>query len=134
MIGVAAVAGLMVAGTWGVDEGEIVKITTLDDQGHDHVTEVWIVDLPSGRYLRSGRADNGWLQRVRARGELVLERGEASGSCRVELVTSPERTAEVASAMAEKYGFSDRIWDALADRSSQVAIRLASCDGALAAP
>ena len=64
----------------------------------------------------------------------MLERGEASGSCQVELVAETARSAEVARAMAEKYGLSDRIWDWMVDRSSQVAVRLLSCDGALAGP
>lgn len=133
MIGVAAVAGIIVAGTWMIDEGEIVKITTHDARGREHVTELWIVDLPSGTYLRSGREDSGWLTRVRNDSKVVLERGEQTESCRAEPLDSSQLAGEVARAMADKYGLSDRLWELVADRSSQVPVRLVGCGAAAVA-
>jgi hypothetical protein len=134
MIGVGALAGLLVASTWMIDEGEIVKITTVDADGDEHETEVWIVDLPSGTYLRSGRSDTGWLERLRVHPEVVLKRDGTKRSCTARVLDSPQVSAEVSRAMAEKYGFADDIWGAVSDRSGAVPIRLSACDAAVAVP
>ena len=65
MIAVGLVAAIPVITSRLVDEGEIVTLTTVDDRGREYMTEVWIVDLPTGSYLRAGSSDARWLERLR---------------------------------------------------------------------
>lgn len=124
MIGVGLVAGLLVAGTWLIDEGEVVKLTTWDDSGREYVTELWIVDLPSGSYLRAGSGEARWLARLRDQPETVLERDDRKQRFRALPQDDPELSARVNRAMREKYGLADRIWEALSDRRDAVTVRL----------
>ena len=124
MIAVGAVAALLVVGTWLVDEGEIVKVTTVDARGRDHVTELWIVDLPSGIWLRAGSPDVEWLARIRATPEIVVERQGEQRRYRAVPDPSPEAQREVDRAMSEKYGAADRFWARVSDHAHTVPIRL----------
>lgn len=124
MIGVGAVAAVLVLGTWLIDEGEIVKISTVDARGRDHVTELWIVDLDSGAWLRAGAPDARWLSRIRENPEIVLERGGEELHYRAIPNPSPEARRKVNRAMSVKYGAADRFWESVSDLSDSVPIRL----------
>ncbi len=124
MIGVGSIAAVLVVGTWLVDEGEIVKITTLDEMGRDHETELWIVDLPSGSWLRAGTPEVEWLARVRANPDIVVERGGEDRRYRAVPETSSEIRHEIDRAMSEKYGAVDRFWARVSDHAQTVPIRL----------
>ena len=128
MIAVASVAALLVIGALLIDEGEIVKITTRDAQGREYVTELWIVELPSGIYLRAGSPDVEWLARIRAAPAIVLERGDEETRHRAVPEPSARTLQALNTAMAEKYGFADRLWARLSDRDLSVPIRLAPAD------
>jgi hypothetical protein len=124
MIGVVSVAAVLVLGTWFVDEGEIVRLTSVDAAGRDHVTELWIVDLPSGLWLRAGAPDARWLERIRANPELIVERGDQESRYRAVPEPTPERQQEVNRAMAEKYGAADRVWARIFDHRLTVPVQL----------
>lgn len=134
MIGVGAVAGILVAGTWMIDEGEIVEITSWDGSGREHVTELWIVDLPSGSYLRAGSSGARWLARIRDDPEIVLERDGRRVPHRALPQGDRDLAARVDRAMREKYGFADRIWGALSDRRGAVPVRVVPSGPRVAAP
>lgn len=124
MLSVTLIAGLLVAGTYLIDEGEIVEVKTIDVSGRDHITEVWIVDLPSGLYLRAGSPDAAWLERVRDDPEIVVTRGEQEGVYRAVVEDEQTIRAKVNAAMSAKYGFADRLWGRFAAHDTAVPIRL----------
>ena len=126
MLAVAFLAALLVISSRLVDEGEIVMITTLDSQGRDQVTELWIVELPSGTFLRAGSPDAAWLERLQAQPEVTLERDGAIARFRAVPENTGSIREKVNEAMSAKYGFADRLWGQLADRSLAVPIRLHS--------
>jgi hypothetical protein len=106
LIAIGGLVAVLVLGAVSIDEGEVVALTTFDAEGRDYLTQLWIVDLEGQSYLRSAAPDNAWLERLRARPEAVLARGEEDR------------------AMAEKYGASDRLYSVLFDRSGSVPVRI----------
>jgi hypothetical protein len=124
MIGVGLLAAGLVLGTWLVDEGEIVKLTSVDAAGREQVTELWIVDMPSGAWLRAGDPASRWLARIRANPEVVLERDGELQHYRALPDSSPETREEINRAMAEKYGAADRFWGRISDHGKTVPVRL----------
>ncbi len=131
MIAVAVSTALLVAASYLIDEGEIVKVTTIDSKGRDQVTELWIVDLDEGPYLRSGSPGSAWLARVRVHPEITLHRGDRDARFRA----LPEDDASIRDrvnlAMSEKYGFADRLWAGVSDRVRSVPIRLVPSGAAM---
>ena len=127
MLAVGLLAGLVVVLAWAIDEGEVVKIVTHDAEGNEYETELWIVDEPEGTFLRAVGPAAEWLDRLRERGVLQLERGDEEMSCRAEPRDTAQLAAEIDRAMAKKYGFTDRLWGAVADRSATVPILLSGC-------
>ena len=124
MIAAAALAALLVGVSILIDEGEIVGVTTLDAKGRTHVTQLWIVDLDTGAYLRARSPEAAWLARIRAEPEVTLQRRDAEAQFRVLREESAVIRAEVNLAMGEKYGFADRLWASLSEPARAVALRL----------
>jgi hypothetical protein len=134
MIVVAVAAALLVVSSRMIDSGEIVELTTLDERGRDHVTEVWIVDLPSGSYLRSGDPESHWLARIRTNPVISLEREGREVSYRALPSDDDELRRRVNAAMQQKYGAPDRFWARVSDLESAVPVRLVPSDVAVSSP
>jgi hypothetical protein len=132
LIAIGGLVAALVLGALAIDEGEVVALTTFDADGRDHLTQLWIVDLDGDSYLRSAAPDNAWLERLRARPEAILARGEGDSAVTATPVSSSELLTRVNRAMAEKYGASDRLYSALFDRSGSVPVRIEprAADGA----
>jgi hypothetical protein len=124
MIAVGAVAALLVVSSNLVDEGEIVEVKTVDSAGREHVTELWIVDLPAGPFLRASSPDAQWLARVRAEPEVVVTRRGQQVAYRAIPEADGEIRQHVNAAMREKYGVNDRFWSRVSDTERMVPIRL----------
>ena len=124
LIMIAGFVAVLVLGAVAIDEGEVVVLTTLDAEGKDHLTQLWIVDLEGDSYLRSSTPENAWLERLRDRPDAVLARGEEERAVIATPVSDTKLLGRVNRAMAEKYGASDRLYSALFDRSGSVAVRI----------
>ena len=131
MIAVGILVALLVGATHLIDEGEIVKVATTDSEGRDHVTELWIVDLEGGPYLRAGSPDVAWLARIRAQPEVTLQRGDLSVNFQAICEEDASIRGQVSLAMSEKYGFADRLWARVSDRRQAVAVRLVPSSAAM---
>lgn len=104
------------------ESGEVVVLTSVDASGEFHETRVWIVDVEDATYLRAGSSDSAWLERVRARPLVMLERGDERREVR--LVVAQDRTGLVNGLMAYKYGVADMVVGVLAPRDNAVALRV----------
>jgi hypothetical protein len=134
MIAVGVLAVIPVITSRLVDEGEVVELSTFDEHGREHMTEVWIVDLPSGTYLRAGAPEAEWLARVRIHPEVEIVRADQPERFRAVPDEDAEARRLVNTAMAEKYGFADELWSHFADRERSVPIRLHPLGTAAAVP
>ena len=104
------------------ESGEVVVLTSADASGEFHETRVWIVDVEDATYLRAGSSDSAWLERVRARPLVMLERGDERREVR--LVVAEDQTGVVNGLMAYKYGVADMVVGAFAPRDNAVALRV----------
>lgn len=120
----AAAAGIVgLASEYG---GEVVVLTTVDAEGVDHQTSLWIVEDEGRQWLRAGNSESGWYQRLRANPEVRLERGGKVGTYRA--FPDPTRTQRINFLMARDYGVADRLIGLLRDDAKSMAVRLEPID------
>jgi hypothetical protein len=98
----ALVIGLLVAS----EMMEVVVLTTRDASGAVEETRLWVVDDAGAVWLR-GSPGRGWVTRVQANPEVVLERGDARTPYSAVPVDTPEQRERLDQAMREKYGATD---------------------------
>jgi len=132
LVAVGAVIAILVVGSMAVDEGEVVTLTTQDGGGATYDTQLWIVEVEGRLYLRSAAPDAGWLVRLRARPEVVLERDEEKLAYRAVPLDAGETAAAVNHAMEAKYGATDRFYSRLFPRERAVVVRLDPAEGSSA--
>jgi hypothetical protein len=128
---IGCLIGGLVFGVLLVPEGEVATLATVAADGAEYETQVWVVEgdgLPDAAagvvYLRAGSPGASWLERVRARPEVALARGEERRAYLAVPQDDPALREHVNRAMAEKYGISDRLITYVFDRGSSVPIRL----------
>ncbi len=125
--------GLMVAAilvtALGFDEGEVWNLHTVGEQGAEYETQVWMVEVDGQPFLRSGDPGSRWLERIGHEPRVILERtGDERRYLAVPM--SDRRMLErVNTAMAEKYGYADRVVDWLVDTDQSIAVRLDPAPG-----
>jgi hypothetical protein len=117
-----AVIVLVVVGVLWVDEGEVVTLTTVDDQGHSSVTGLWIVEIDGEVYLRAGSREARWLERIRARPVVELTRDGVVQKVRATPIEDAALRNAISWAMREKYGFIDAVLVRIIDHSESVPI------------
>ena len=104
------------------ESGEVVVITSYDREDVGYDTRLWIIELDNRWYLRAGSRNAAWSKRLAARPDFVIERGDFEG--RVVARPNDALTAEVNAAMAEKYGWADRLVGTLYPRDNAIAIEV----------
>lgn len=109
---------------FGIDEGEVVNLSTVDGRGAQFETQLWIVEQNGELYLRAGRPAARWLARLRARPEVKIERGGTTQTYRAVPLDDPATREAVNRGMAEKYGQADRLIAWIFDRRQAIPIRL----------
>lgn len=122
------VAALVVALILGaghlLNQGEVVTIQTQASDGSFRSTPVWIVQIHGTPYLRAGSPSARWLDRLRARPEVLVERGGVERRYLAHPREDPRYRRAVNRAMAEKYGLADQLVTLFIDRNDSVPIRL----------
>ncbi len=124
MVAVGVVAAVVVLGAMWLDEGEIVTLSTTDTDSIVHHTQLWAVELDEVHYLRASSSRVEWFARLRDRPLVELDFGGLSAHFRAVPLDDAALRTRVNAEMALKYGFADRLWGLLGDRSSSIPIRL----------
>jgi hypothetical protein len=113
-------------GIFGVSElgGEVVTLHTKAPDGETQ-TRIWVVDDGGFAWLRAGNPSNGWLARIDANPDVVVERnGESTRFNAVPVRDDPTLRDRIHALMREKYSWADRIVSLIGDRTKSVPIRL----------
>ena len=108
-IAAGVVGGLLalVIGVLAASEmSEVVVLTTTDATGAPQETRLWVVDDAGAVWLR-GSPGRGWVTRVQANPEVVLERGDVQTPYTAVPVDTPEQRQRIDQRMREKYGTTD---------------------------
>jgi len=84
---------------------EVVQLHTLDAQGEEASTRLWIVDDAGFAYLRVGADGSGWFERLSANATIDLTRnGETR---RYRPVLRRDKSARINALMRDKYTWGD---------------------------
>jgi hypothetical protein len=117
---------LLIGASLLLEEGEVVTLVTTNDAGQEFETGLWIVDIDGASYLRAESASASWLDRIRARSDVQLERAGRRAPYRAIPLDGSQIRDAVNQAMDEKYGGLDRALVMFWDHSHAVPIRLLS--------
>ncbi len=105
---------------------EIVTLTTVESDGSELATRLWIVDDGGLAWLRSGMPDTRWLRQIESNSEVIVERGDEAIRHRAVPVRDSKVRDRIHSLMREKYGWADRWVSLIRDGTQSVAVRLES--------
>jgi len=103
---------------------EVVVLTSVDDQGQEHETRLWVVDYGDAAWLRAGGAEREWYLRVRENREIRVRRNGEERAYRVYIVDQGATREVIDKAMREKYGWTDAVIHVLEGSPLTVPLRL----------
>lgn len=130
LIAFAGLMGLVLLASIALPTGELVALETVDAEGLDHTSTLWIVELPgAGLYLRSADPESDWLRRIATHPLVELEREGARDRYRATSIGDPEVRRAVNEAMARKYGRRDDLVRRFVDMAGSVPVRLEPVEG-----
>ena len=102
---------------------EVVELFTIDDEGEEVVTRLWVVDHGGYPYLRVAADGSGWFSRLQKKPDVRLERGDEVLPYRA--VPNPAKSEIVNRLMQEKYTWGDRFFATLfGSRDGSIPIEL----------
>jgi hypothetical protein len=91
----------------GLADADVVRIVTVDEDGSERRTKIWLVVVDQEAYVRTGATR--WFANLERDPSVVVTEGESEHAARAERVTAAERISQVQAAFREKYGFMDRL-------------------------
>lgn len=90
---------------------EVVELHTIDAEGEEVTTRLWIVDDAGYQYLRVGADGSGWFSRIQDNGEFDVTRNGERKRYRAEVNTA--KSDRINDLMQEKYTWGDSFIAAL---------------------
>ena len=105
---------------------EVVELHTLNNEGEEIITRLWVVDDEGYQYLRVGADGSGWFDRLRAAEMVDITRNGRRYS--YSWTTRQSKSAQINELMREKYGWGDSFIGHLTggrDGSIPIELRLA---------
>ena len=84
---------------------EVVELHTLNNEGEEIITRLWVVDDEGYQYLRVGTDGSGWFDRLRAAEMVDITRNGRRYS--YSWTTRQSKSAQINELMREKYGWGD---------------------------
>ena len=106
---------------------EVVELHTLDEQGEEVITRLWVVDHSGYQYLRVGADGSEWFRRIQANGEFEVTRNGRRYTYTAAL--REEESERINQLMRDKYGWGDSLIEILVggrDASIPIELRLAN--------
>ena len=103
---------------------EVVVLETTTPAGALRRTRTWIADADGSAWVEAANPERPFLQDLRHRPELVLERAGARRTCTVEVWPNPEGHERIRRLLRERYGWADRWIGLVADTTTSLGLRL----------
>ena len=102
---------------------EVVELHTLDEQGEEVITRLWVVDDSGYQYLRVGEGGSGWFSRIQGNGEFEVTRNDRR--YKYTAVLREEESERINELMRDKYGWGDSLIEILVGgREASIPIEL----------
>jgi hypothetical protein len=117
---VAFVGAIFAASEYG---GEVVTLRT-QNGGVRGNTHLWVVDDAGFAWLRAGQPTSGWLARIDANPEVVVERGGVATHFHAVPVRDPVVRDRIHALMRAKYPWADRFISVMRNPNGSVPVRL----------
>lgn len=86
---------------------EVAELHTLDENGEQVTTRLWVVDDEGYQYLRVGADGSGWFSRIEANDNFQVTRNGNTATYTAEL--RPEKSDRINQLMQDKYTWGDTL-------------------------
>ena len=86
---------------------EVIELLTLDENGEEVTTRLWIVDDEGLQYLRVGSDGSSWFSRLQENGEFRVTRDEDSAI--YSAVLREDKSSRINDLMQSKYTWGDSL-------------------------
>ena len=121
LLGVVVFYGFVIAAS---ESGEVVVLSTIDENGNDLDTRLWVVDYGGAEWIRTGHPGKGWFTRVVANPHVKVLRGGRRTDREAVPIREQSIVDGVNAAFSSKYGIADKIVALSGDASKRVPVRL----------
>lgn len=129
LIGLPASMIAIVLAAMALPTGEIVTLHTVDADGRDFKSQLWIVEIEGTNYLRSGNVESSWLERLGTHPRVEIERDDERTAFRATVVDDASLRQVLNDALAAKYGVADQLVGRTVDLSASMPVRLDPIEG-----
>jgi len=109
--------------------GEIVTLYTVDSDGREHASALWVAEVEGVLHLRADDPTSSWFVRLGTHPLVELERDDPRRHYRATVATDPAVLDAVNDAMTTKYGVADRLFRRVVDVNRSVPVRLDPIEG-----
>lgn len=123
------VVAVVLVAALSFDEGEVWNLHTVGEQGAEYETQLWMVEVDGQPFLRAGDPGSRWLERIGHEPRVILERTGDERRYRAVPMNDDRMLERVNTAMAEKYGYADRVVHWLVDTDESIVVRLDPAPG-----
>jgi hypothetical protein len=126
IVGLLLLAGVIFIGAiFGASElgGEVVTLHTREGSAEKE-THLWVVDDAGFAWLRAGMPNSGWLKRIEANPDVIVDRGGQSNHFHAVPVHDPVTRDRIHALMRQGYPFADRLIGLIRDPNGSVPVRL----------
>lgn len=120
----AAVVAFAVVTLVALEGREVVTLETTDVAGAARRTRTWIADEAGSAWIEAANPERPFLQDLRGRPSVVLERGGTRRTCTAEIAPNPDGHARIRRLLAARYGWADAWVGLVADTRASLAVRL----------
>jgi hypothetical protein len=88
-------------------ESDVIEILTVDEDGENRETKIWIVVLDQAGWIRTN--DTRWLANIRRDPDVAIRAGDVVLPVRAEISEDREDYDRVEAGFKEKYGFVQKV-------------------------
>ena len=124
-----ATLGALLALALAAPMGEVATLYTVDSDGRQHKSALWVAEVDGALHLRSGNPAAGWLLRLGTHPLVELERSEGRRHYRAIVVGDPAVREALNAALASKYGLADGLIRRTVEVDASVPVRLEPIEG-----
>lgn len=124
-----ALLSVLVFGAMALPMGDFVELHTVDSEGREFSSSVWVAEVDGALHLRSGWPESHWLERLSTHPLVEIEHDGDSHYYRAVVVDDPAVRTALNEALAAKYSVADRLIGRFVDMDASIPVRLEPIEG-----
>ncbi|MBV1877949.1 MAG: hypothetical protein KUG79_09935 [Pseudomonadales bacterium] len=101
---------------------EVIELYTKDKTSHEQITRLWVVDYENAMYIRAGRVESGWYQRLLTAPRIKLLRNNKIAS--YDAIPTSDHKDIINRLFLDKYTWGESFFISIFGREQAIPIKL----------